>query len=84
MMEAADLTEGLRNLIRNEAIMTATTLANISFNDMQSQLSPYQKFYNKAPLLKLEHLVQFGRLGYVTDRRKINSKLAPKQLSAYL
>jgi hypothetical protein len=37
MMEAADLTEGLRNLLRNEAIMTATTLSNI--NDMQSQLS---------------------------------------------
>jgi hypothetical protein len=46
MMEAADLTEGLRNLLRNEAIMTATTLANISCNDMQSHLSHYQKFYN--------------------------------------
>jgi hypothetical protein len=80
MMEAADLTEGLRNLLRNEAIMTATTLANISCNDMQSHQSPYQKFYNKAPLLKLEHLVRFGRLRYVTDRRKIKSKLAPKAI----
>jgi hypothetical protein len=80
MTEAADLTEGLRNLLRNEAIMTATTLANISCNDMQSHLSPYQKFYNKAPLLKLEHFVQFGRLRYVTDRRKIKSKLAPKAI----
>jgi hypothetical protein len=78
MMEAADLKEGLRNLLRNEAIMTATTLANISCNDMQSHLSPYQKLYNKATLLKLEHIVQFGRLGYVADRRKIKSKLAPK------
>jgi hypothetical protein len=78
MMKAADLTEGLRNLLRNEAIMTATTLANISCNNMQSHQSPYQKFYNKEPLLKLEHLVPFGRLGYVTDRRKIKSKLAPK------
>jgi hypothetical protein len=60
--------------------MTATTLANISYNDTQSHLSPYQKFYNKAPLIKLEHLVQFGRLGYVTDRRKIKSKLAPKAI----
>jgi hypothetical protein len=75
-MEAADLTEGLSNLLRNEAIMTATTLANISCNDMQSHLSPYQKFYSKAPLLKLEHLVKFGRLGYVTDRRKVKSKVA--------
>jgi hypothetical protein len=56
MMEAADLTEGLRNLLRNKAFMTATTLANISCNDMQSQQSPYQKFYKKAPSLKLEHL----------------------------
>jgi hypothetical protein len=47
---------------------------------MLSHLSPYQKFYNKAPLLKLEHLVQFGRLGYVTDRRKMKSKLAPKAI----
>jgi hypothetical protein len=80
MMEAAVLTEVLRNLLRNEAIMTATTLANISCNGMQSHLSQYQKYYNKAPLLKLEHLVQFGRLGYVTDRRKIESKLAPKAI----
>jgi hypothetical protein len=40
MMEAADLTEGLRNLLRNEAMMTATILANISGNDKQSHLSP--------------------------------------------
>jgi hypothetical protein len=26
----------------------------------------------------MEHLVQFGRIRYVTDRRKIESKLAPK------
>jgi hypothetical protein len=30
MMEAADFSEGLRNLLRNKANMTATTLANIS------------------------------------------------------
>jgi hypothetical protein len=76
MMEAAHLTEGLQNLLRNEAIMTATTSANISCNDMQLHLSPYQKFYKKAPLLKLEHLVQFGRLGYATDRWKIKSKIS--------
>jgi hypothetical protein len=28
----------------------------------------------------LEHLVQFGRLGYVTDKSKIKSKLAPKAI----
>jgi hypothetical protein len=61
MMEAADLTEGLRKLLRNEAIMTATTMANISCNDV-NKLSPYQKFYGKSPLLEMEHLVQFGRL----------------------
>jgi hypothetical protein len=80
MMEAEDLADSLRHLLRNEAIMTATTLANISCNDIQSHRSPYQKFYNKAPLLKLEHLVQFGRLVYVTDRMKIKSKLAPKAI----
>jgi hypothetical protein len=84
MMEAADLTEGLRNLLRNEAIITATTLANISCNDMQSHQSPYQKFYDKEPLLKLGHLAEFGRLGYVTERRKIKSKLAPKAIKYLL
>jgi hypothetical protein len=38
MMEASELTDGLRTLLRNEAIMTVTTLANISCNDMQSHL----------------------------------------------
>jgi hypothetical protein len=60
--------------------MTVTTMANISCNDTINKLSPYQKFYGKSPLLKMEHLVQFGRLGYVTDRRKIKSKLAPKAI----
>jgi hypothetical protein len=78
MMETADLTEGLRKLLRNKAIMTATTKSNISCNDITNKLSPYQKFYGKSPLLKMEHLVQFGRLGYVTHRRKIKCKLASK------
>jgi ABC-type enterochelin transport system ATPase subunit len=83
MMETADLTEGIRNLLRNEAIMTATTMAsNISCNDIATKLSPYQKFYRKSPLLTMEHLVQFGRLGY--DRRKIKSKLDPKAIKCLL
>jgi transposase InsO family protein len=53
MMEAADLTEGLRNLLGNEAIMTATTMANIGCNDAINKLSPYQKFYGKSPLLEM-------------------------------
>jgi hypothetical protein len=28
----------------------------------------------------MEHLIQFGRPGYVTDRRKIKSKVAPKAI----
>ena len=44
MMEAADLTEHLRDFLRNEAIMTATTMANISCNDVTKKLSPYQNF----------------------------------------
>ena len=60
--------------------MTASTMANISCNDVTNKLSPYQNFYGKVPLLRLEHVVQFGRLGYVTDRRKIKSKLDPKAI----
>jgi hypothetical protein len=79
MMEAADLTEGLRKLLR-KAIMTATTMVNISCNDTVNKLSPYQTFYGNSPLLKMENLVQLGRLGYVTERRKNKSKLAPKAI----
>jgi transposase InsO family protein len=79
MMEAADLTEGLRNLLRKEAIMTATTMANISCTGITYKLSPYKKFYGKSPILKME-LVQFGRLGSDNYRRKIKSDLAPKAI----
>ena len=50
MMEPADLTEHLRDLLRNEAIMSATTMANISCNDVTNRLSPFPKFYGKVPL----------------------------------
>jgi hypothetical protein len=60
--------------------MTASTMANISCNDITNKLSPYQKFYGKTPWLKMEHLVQFGRVGFATDRRMIKSKLAPKAI----
>jgi hypothetical protein len=79
MLEVADLTEGLRNLLRKEAIMTATTMANISCNDITYKMSPYKKFYGKSPILKME-LVQFGRLGSDNYRRKIKSDLAPKAI----
>jgi hypothetical protein len=46
MMEAADLTEGLRNLLRNKAIKTATTLAisvaMITLSEILQQSTPTQ------------------------------------------
>jgi hypothetical protein len=78
MMEATDLTEVLRKLLINEAIMTAMTMANISCNDIANRMS--SEILWKTLLLKMEHLVQFGRLEYVTDRRTIKIKLALKAI----
>jgi hypothetical protein len=63
--------------------MTATTMANISYNDTASRLSSYQKFYGKPSLLQMDHLFEFDRLGYVTNRRRIKSKLAPKPIKFF-
>jgi hypothetical protein len=37
IMEAADLTDGISIFLRNEAIMAATTMANISCNDISKK-----------------------------------------------
>jgi hypothetical protein len=80
MMEAEDRTKCFRYLLRNEAITVAITVSNISCNDTSNKLSPYQWFYGKPPLLKMEHVAQFGRMNFVTDRRKIKSKLVLKAI----
>jgi transposase InsO family protein len=78
MMEAADLTISMRNMLRGEAIMTASLMDNLCCKD--GKQTPYENFYNKPSLLNPSHFIQFGRIGYVTDRVKINGKNKPKAL----
>ena len=45
MMEAADFTEGLRNLLRGEAINTATYIGNMCLSsNPENQKTPYENF----------------------------------------
>jgi hypothetical protein len=79
MMEAADLTVGLRNLLRGEALQTATFIGNMCVSPRNmNDTSPYEKFYKKKPPLNPTNLIQFGRIGYVTKRNKIQGKYNPK------
>jgi hypothetical protein len=78
MMESADLTVSMRNLIRGEAIMTASLLDNLCCKNEKQ--TPYEKFYNKSSLLNPSHFIQFGRIGYLTDRTKIEGKHKPKAI----
>jgi transposase InsO family protein len=79
MMEAADLTVGLRNLLRGEAIHTATFIGNMCVSPRNMHdTTPYEKFYKKKPQLQPVDLIQFGRIGYVTKRDKFQSKYKPK------
>ena len=76
MMEAADFTQSLRNLLRGEAIMTASILDNLACKT--NNQSAFELFYNRQSLLAPKHFQPFGRLGYITIRDKIRSKLKPK------
>ena len=45
--------------------------------------SPYKIVWKKNPP-RLGHLVEFGRIGYVTDRTKIKSKMSPRSFKAIM
>jgi len=76
MLEAADLTEGTRHRLRQLAIDNATLIYNTSCNN--GHQTPYELFFGKKPTISPINMIQFGRMGYVTDRSKIKSKLQPK------
>ena len=79
MMEAADLTVGLRNLLRGEALQTATFIGNMTVSpNTKDNKTPYEKFYGKPPALQPHQLIQFGRIGYATKHESIKSKYKPK------
>ena len=76
MMLAAQLTPAAQNLLRCEAISTASKIGDSVVRQGHTQ-SAHEIFYGK-PSPILHHLVQFGRIGYVTDRTPIRKKWTPK------
>jgi hypothetical protein len=78
MMMAADLTPEARALLWAEALNTANDLENISLNTM-SDKSPDKLFSNELTKL-MDRLVEFGRIGYATIRRKFKGKWKEKSL----
>ena len=76
MMLAARLTPAAQNLLRCEAISTASKIGDSVVRQGQTK-SAYEIFYGK-PSPILPHLVQFGRIGYVTDRTAIKKKWTSK------
>jgi Integrase core domain len=79
MMEAARLTDEAKILLRAEAEAMAEKLSNISCNS-RSYLMPNELFGEESHL-RPEHLVQFGRIGYVTIRKQIKKKPRKMKLS---
>jgi hypothetical protein len=82
MMEAADLTIGLRNLLKGKAINTYTYLGNMCINP-KTKKSSYEFFYNKKPPKPPTQLMKFGRIGFVTHTNKARSKYSPKAFKCF-
>ena len=72
MMEAAGLTPTVCNLLRPEALTTACILDNTLCDETGK--SKYEKFYGHPPKLTMKHMIEFGRIGYVTDRKQFKQK----------
>ena len=72
MMIGANFSQETQDLLRCEAINTASVLGDILVQQGQSK-SAYELFYGKpSPLL--QYLVEFGHIGYATDRTPIKKK----------
>ena len=66
MMTAANWTDETKNLLRCEAISTASKLGDLLIKPGKMK-SAHEEFHGKpSPLIP--HLVEFGRIGYVTKR----------------
>jgi hypothetical protein len=76
MMLGAQLSNDHQAQLWAEAVMTATKLHNAVPNQASSPNSPDMLWYGQHPRI-LDHLVQWGRVGYVKERGHIN-KLSPK------
>ena len=76
MMLAAKFTQKTQDMLRCEAISTASKIGDSVIRQGHSK-SAYELFFGK-PSPILPHLVQFGRIGFVTNRTPIKKKWTPK------
>lgn len=71
MTMAAELTKAIQNVLWPEAVRYANIIYNITTN-VDDNKTPYKRFTGKPPKL-YNHLVQFGRIGYVKIHKKVKT-----------
>ena len=71
MMNAANLSSGTQGMLWPEAIRCANTLYNITRNAVSDDV-PFKMFIGQEPKI-YPHLIEFGRIGVVTDTGKIKA-----------
>ena len=77
MLTSARLKPTFSNRLRAEAKSTATKIHNLWVTKKGVKCG-YEAFYSKSSKLRPEHLIEWGRMGYVTDRTMIKGKAKPK------
>jgi transposase InsO family protein len=77
MMEAARLNDKAKALLRAEAEAMAEKISNISCNNHCGMLF-LNDMFGEASRLRPSHLIQFGRIGYVTNRVKLQKRWVDK------
>ena len=76
MMFAAGLTPQMQQNLKCEAINTASILGDLLVTTTRNK-SAYELFYGKKSNL-IPHLVEFGRIGYVTQHKQHQKKFTDK------
>ena len=71
MLNQADLTLDLRNKLWTEAVRCANVLENITSTAANPE-TPFELFVKRKSTL-YDHLIEFGRIGYVTDKRNMKA-----------
>jgi hypothetical protein len=77
MLHASKFKEQFRMQLQAEAKTTANKLKNLYITE-KGKSPAYESVFGKETKLTPNHLKEFGRMGYVTDRKRIKRKEAPR------
>ena len=78
MMRQAKFTQGAKNMLWPYGIRILEKLHNMSMTSAnRNNLSP-DAMFGEVNTKIAGYLIQFGRIGYVTDRKKIKGKMKPR------